>query len=71
MRSRLRTVTRRFGRAVRSRLPELGGAGDVWNLIPGEQYVGRHAESGGVTRKEQEAAIDDVSQQAEELEDAR
>ncbi|ERH05982.1 MAG: hypothetical protein J07HN4v3_01591 [Halonotius sp. J07HN4] len=29
----------------------------VWNAIPGRQYNGRHAESGGLARGEQEPAI--------------
>lgn len=70
MHSRLRAIVHRLRRTMRSRLPELGRDGDVWNLISGEQYAGRHAESGGVARQEQERAIDEVAQQAEELEDA-
>lgn len=29
----------------------------VWNAIPNRQYEGRHAESGGLTRSEQENAL--------------
>jgi len=41
--------------------------GSVWNAIPGRQYGGQHAEAGGLSRAEQEAAIEDVQEQAEEL----
>jgi hypothetical protein len=43
--------------------------GSVWDAIPGRQYTGRYAEAGGVSRQEQEAAIEDVQAQAEELEE--
>lgn len=43
--------------------------GTVWNAIPGRQYDGRHAESGGIARGEQEAAIDAVQEQAEALDE--
>lgn len=52
---------------VRSYWPSGDGDGDVWEAIPGSQYTGRHAESGGVARREQEAAIADVAEQADEL----
>jgi len=39
--------------------------GDVWELIPSRQYTGRHAESGGLARDEQEAALSAVEEQAE------
>lgn len=39
--------------------------GDVWELIPNRQYTGRHAESGGLARDEQEAALSAVEEQAE------
>jgi len=42
----------------------------VWNLIPSRQYAGRHAESGGVARSEQEAALEEISQQAAERSNA-
>ena len=49
------------------------GEGDedssVWNAIPSWQYEGRHVESGGLTRSEQEQALQDIQQQAEELSD--
>ncbi|WP_436910503.1 hypothetical protein [Halosimplex marinum] len=32
----------------------------VWSAIPESQYAGRHAESGGIARKEQEDAIRDL-----------
>ncbi|ELZ06459.1 hypothetical protein C482_01535 [Natrialba chahannaoensis JCM 10990] len=39
----------------------------VWNAIPSWQYEGRHVESGGVARSEQEKALQDIQQQAVEL----
>lgn len=44
-------------------------ADDVWNAIPSWDYGGRHAESGGLSRDEQERAIEDVHDQAAALED--
>ncbi|RQH00817.1 hypothetical protein [Natrarchaeobius oligotrophus] len=41
----------------------------VWNAIPNRQYQGRHVESGGLARSEQEAALADVQQRADELSD--
>ncbi|WP_226039739.1 hypothetical protein [Natrinema sp. DC36] len=41
----------------------------VWNAIPSDQYDGRHAESGGLARGEQERALRDIQQQADELSD--
>lgn len=38
---------------------------DVWTLIPSWQYEGRHVESGGLSRDEQEAALADVDEQAD------
>lgn len=38
--------------------------GSVWNVIPSRQYEGRHAESGGLARGEQEAAIEEIQQDA-------
>ena len=43
-------------------------AGSVSDVIPSWQYTGRHVESGGLSRDEQEQAIQDVQQNAEELE---
>jgi hypothetical protein len=37
----------------------------VWNAIPGWQYDGRHVESGGLTRGEQEQALQEIQQRAE------
>ncbi|QLH78973.1 hypothetical protein HZS55_17460 [Halosimplex rubrum] len=34
-----------------------GNGDSVWSAIPDSQYTGRHAESGGIARKEQEDAI--------------
>ncbi|RQG89137.1 hypothetical protein EA462_12255 [Natrarchaeobius halalkaliphilus] len=43
------------------------GDSSVWNAIPSWQYEGRHVESGGLARSEQERALEDVRQQAAEL----
>ena len=48
-----------------------GGGGSVWNAIPSRQYDGRHAESGGLARGEQEAAIEEIQEQAAERERER
>ncbi|MDS0295890.1 hypothetical protein [Halogeometricum luteum] len=44
-------------------------ANSVWDAIPRRQYDGRHAESGGIARGEQEKALSDVSRQADEIDD--
>lgn len=38
--------------------------GGVWEHIPSRQYDGRHVESGGLSRGEQEEAIDEIEEQA-------
>jgi len=49
---------------------KLRGAGSnnesdsVWNAIPNRQYSGRHAESGGLSRSEQEQAIQEIHDEA-------
>lgn len=43
-------------------------AQDVWDLIPEWQYPGLHVASGGLTRGEQERAIQEVQELADELE---
>ena len=43
------------------------GESDVWDAIPSWQYEGRHVESGGLARGEQEQALQDIQQQADEL----
>ncbi|MDS0297408.1 hypothetical protein NDI76_01465 [Halogeometricum sp. S1BR25-6] len=45
------------------------GENSVWDAIPRRQYDGRHAESGGIARGEQEKALNDVSRQADEMDD--
>ncbi|ELY48929.1 MULTISPECIES: hypothetical protein [Natronorubrum] len=40
---------------------------DVWNAIPSWQYGGRHVESGGLARGEQERALQEIQEQADEL----
>jgi hypothetical protein len=42
--------------------------GSVWDFIPGRQYSGRHAESGGIARGEQERALRDIERKAEVIE---
>ena len=37
----------------------------VWNAIPSWQYDGRHAESGGLTRGEQEQALQEIHDDAQ------
>jgi hypothetical protein len=44
------------------------GDGSVWDLIPGRQYGGRHAESGGIARGEQERALREIERKAEIVE---
>ena len=41
-------------------------ADDVWDAIPKWQYDGRHVESGGFTRAEQEEAIEEIDERASE-----
>lgn len=41
------------------------GDGDGWSLIPNRQYEGRHAESGGIARGEQERALREIEEDAE------
>ena len=43
------------------------GGSDVWDAIPSWQYEGRHVESGGLARGEQEQALQDIQRQADEL----
>lgn len=40
----------------------------IWDAIPTWQYSGRHAESGGMTRDEQERALADVRRRASRVE---
>ncbi|WP_415382030.1 hypothetical protein [Halosimplex sp. TS25] len=42
-----------------------GDGGSVWSAIPDSQYTGRHAESGGIARKEQEDAIRELQDERE------
>ncbi|MFD1515303.1 hypothetical protein [Halomarina rubra] len=41
------------------------GPTSIWDSVPREQYTGRFAEAGGITRQEQEQALDDIEQQAQ------
>lgn len=39
----------------------------VWDVIPSWQYTGRHVESGGLSREEQERALREVQDEADEI----
>jgi hypothetical protein len=41
------------------------GGDSVWDIIPDWQYDGRHVESGGLSRGEQEKALHDLQERAE------
>lgn len=43
---------------------------DVWEAIPRWQYDGRHVKSGGISREEQERALEEVAEQAHHLDEA-
>ncbi|WP_290811313.1 hypothetical protein [Halovivax sp.] len=47
---------------------EDGESATVWDAIPRWQYGGRHVESGGTSRDEQERALEEVEAQAETIE---
>lgn len=47
---------------------EEGDASTVWDAIPSWQYDGRHVESGGLARDEQEQALDEIRETAAEME---
>jgi hypothetical protein len=65
-------MVHRFVERLRAFLSADRGEGDsVWEAIPRWQYDGRHVESGGLTRGEQEAALADVERQAEQRETDR
>jgi hypothetical protein len=49
---------------ARRGLRDDGDSESVWAFVPSWQYTGRHVESGGLTRDEQEAALADVDEQA-------
>lgn len=42
-----------------------GRGNDVWEAVPKEEYIGRYAELGGITRKEQDEAVKEVRDGAE------
>ena len=46
-----------------------GDGGDVWEPIPGSQYAGRVVQGGGLTRAEQEEAVEEAQERAEALDD--
>ena len=64
---------RRVGPSDRSSADDAAGErarnddSSVWNAIPPWQYDGQHVEAGGMTRDEQERALRDVQQQADDL----
>ena len=41
--------------------------GDAWDAVQRSDYLGRYAELGGLTRAEQEEAIEDVREKAEDI----
>ena len=41
------------------------GEASVWDAVPSWQYGGRHAESGGIAREEQERALRDLDERAD------
>jgi hypothetical protein len=43
-------------------------SGSTWDMIPRWQYDGRHVEMGGATRTEQERAIQEIQEEAQERE---
>jgi hypothetical protein len=51
--------------AVVARRVERGDGESVWDAIPGWQYDGRHVESGGLARGEQEKALRQMQQRVE------
>lgn len=67
--SGLAIVIRWRGLTTSSDASEDDGPASVWNAIPSRQYEGRHVESGGIARSEQERALQDIKQQADELAD--
>ena len=46
---------------------EAAGSESVWNAIPSWQYDGRHAESGGLARGEHEQALQEITDDAQRL----
>ena len=44
--------------------------GSVWDAIPSWQYEGRHVESGGMSRAEQERALSEIEERAREIEES-
>jgi cytochrome c biogenesis protein ResB len=57
-------VVAALGAALRRDRRESDDGGDVWELVPSWQYTGRHVESGGLARDEQEAALAEVEERA-------
>jgi cytochrome c biogenesis protein ResB len=49
---------------ARRRRDEDDGSASVWAFIPSWQYGGRHVESGGLARGEQERALGEIREQA-------
>ena len=41
------------------------GDASVWDAVPSWQYGGRHAESGGIAREEQERALRDLDERVD------
>jgi len=49
---------------ARRRRAATRASGSVWEFVPSWQYGGRHVESGGLTRDEQERALREIDEQA-------
>lgn len=61
-------ATALYGRVAGRGGRDRAEGGTVWDAIPSWQYDGRHVESGGLTRDEQERALDELQETAAEME---
>ena len=69
LRSLLGWIRRRFtGRTDSADSGESESSGTVWEFIPSWQYGGRHVESGGIARGEQEKALREIEYRADRIE---
>lgn len=57
-------------RIVRGTDTESQGS-DFWSGVTDDQRIGVYAESGGITRAEQEQALEDIQEQADRIERRR
>lgn len=46
-----------------------GGAGEFWGFTSSAEQTGRYAESGGLAREEQERALHEIEEQADQLDE--